>query len=79
MTCSPRGSGSREITPNGINQENLMDLTHYNKLQLHEIDVYKWVKSEEAGYDLGNTAVLEWIQLHAKQFRKDHIKKSNAS
>jgi hypothetical protein len=29
-----------------------------------EIDTYKWIVSEHAGYDLGETAVRRWIKEH---------------
>jgi hypothetical protein len=30
----------------------------------HEIDCYKWIESEHAGYDVGNYAVRRWIKEH---------------
>ena len=44
----------------------------FAKLQLHEINVHKWIESEKAGYDLGNEAILDWIRNHAKQFREEY-------
>lgn len=29
-----------------------------------EADVFKWIESERAGYDLGETAVKRWVQQH---------------
>ena len=43
----------------------------FMKAQLHEIDVHKWIESEKAGHDLGDTAVRDWIDNHAAQFRKE--------
>jgi hypothetical protein len=44
--------------------------------QEKEIERYKWLESEKAGYDLGQTIVYKWIELYAKSFylkwRKEH-------
>jgi hypothetical protein len=37
--------------------------------QIHEIEKYKWIVSEQIGYDLGQIAVREWIRVYAKDFR----------
>lgn len=37
--------------------------------QKHEIEKYKWIESQKAGYDLGNDAVATWIRLYAADFR----------
>ena len=29
-----------------------------------EIDTYKWIASEHAGYDLGEAAIRAWIKMH---------------
>jgi hypothetical protein len=29
-----------------------------------EIDIFKWVESERAGYDLGESAIRKWIKDH---------------
>lgn len=29
-----------------------------------EVDVFKWIESEKAGYDLGEVAVRRWVQQH---------------
>ena len=29
-----------------------------------EIDTYKWIESEHAGYDLGEPAIRHWIKVH---------------
>ena len=29
-----------------------------------EVDVFKWIESEKAGYDLGETAIRRWVQHH---------------
>ena len=46
-----------------------LDVKQFNKVQLTEIDIYKWLESEKAGHDLGHEAMLEWVKKHAKTFR----------
>src|SRR5437870_1462544 len=29
-----------------------------------EAERYKWIESEKAGYDLGETAVMNWVKCH---------------
>lgn len=29
-----------------------------------EVDVFKWIESEKAGYDLGEVAIRRWVQQH---------------
>jgi len=38
--------------------------------QLRQMGRYKWLKSEEAGYDLGETALYGWVEQYAKPFRE---------
>ncbi len=45
-------------------------LKEYMDAQIREINLYKWICSEKAGYDLGDWAVLEWIDRYAKTFRE---------
>jgi len=33
-----------------------------------EADVYKWIESEKAGYDLGEEALRQWARLHWQPF-----------
>lgn len=33
-----------------------------------EIEAYKWIESERAGYDLGEVAVKKWVQQHWNDF-----------
>jgi hypothetical protein len=37
--------------------------------QLQEILTHKWIVSEQAGRDLGNDAVRDWIEKYAGAFR----------
>ena len=41
----------------------------FMKDQIHEIEIYKWILSEKAGYDLGQVAIRNWISNYAKDFR----------
>jgi len=39
------------------------------KLQVQEIERYKWIRSEEAGHDIGEyQAASQWIRQYAKAF-----------
>jgi hypothetical protein len=38
--------------------------------QVEEINKFKWIRSEQVGYDLGYVAVKEWITRFAKTFRE---------
>jgi len=53
--------------------EEPLDLRWYNELQVKEIQRHKWIESEKAGKDLGQEAVLDWIQRHAADFRAAHV------
>jgi uncharacterized lipoprotein YddW (UPF0748 family) len=46
------------------------DLRLYNSLQLEEIKRHKWIESEKAGRDLGQDAVIDWIERYAESFRR---------
>ncbi|MBF0198393.1 MAG: hypothetical protein HQL32_11810 [Planctomycetes bacterium] len=49
-----------------------MTLQSFNELQIEEIKRYKWLESEKAGKDLGEQAVIEWIELYGEKFRRDY-------
>lgn len=38
--------------------------------QASEIMKHKWIESEKAGTDLGDTAVLDWVRKHAGEWRR---------
>jgi hypothetical protein len=42
----------------------------YMFIQAQEIEKHKWIESEKAGFDLGTSAVSNWIKLHAEKFRE---------
>jgi len=37
--------------------------------QLRHMECYKWIRSEESGYDIGETALLDWVDRYAASFR----------
>jgi hypothetical protein len=43
--------------------------------QWKEIEKHKWIESEKAGADLGNTAAMDWIKKHAAEWRHWRRKK----
>ena len=45
------------------------ELKEFLLAEREEISKYKWIRSEEVGYDLGISACLEWIQNYAASFR----------
>ncbi len=47
-----------------------MTLHEFIVLQIEEIDRYKWIESQKAGYDLGDRAVFDWVEKHAATFRR---------
>lgn len=50
------------------------DMIEFLLAEKHEIEVYKWIESEKAGKDLGNTAVSDWIRKYAASFRENYYK-----
>ena len=48
-------------------------LTRYVKeagIEYHKMEEYKWLKSEELGYDAGSQALVRWCRLYGDQTRK---------
>lgn len=43
------------------------------KLEIIEIEKYKWIESEKVGYDLGVLAEIRWVELYAAIFRNEYI------
>ena len=41
----------------------------YMEMQVQQIMIHKWIKSKIAGKDLGKESELEWVRLHAAEFR----------
>ena len=44
--------------------------------QWKEIEKHKWIESEKAGTDLGDSAAMDWIKKHAGEWRHQHRKNS---
>lgn len=38
--------------------------------EMKEIERYKWLQSEKAKKDLGNSCCLQWIEKYAKKYRE---------
>ncbi len=49
-----------------------MDMKSYCHRQVEEAKKYKWIQSQKAGRDLGDSAINEWVKKFATQFRKDY-------
>ena len=39
--------------------------------QIHEMEKHKYIESEKAGKDLGDSALLDWIIKYAASFREE--------
>lgn len=46
-----------------------MKYRDYMQLQMEEIRRHKWIESEKAGRDLGQSAVFDWIQNYSHLYR----------
>lgn len=60
--------------PEVVNGVTVPDMSRYNKFlkdEIDEINQYKWLTSEAAGYDLGLTACEDWIDRFAGVFREE--------
>lgn len=42
--------------------------------QIQEINKHKWIESEKANRDLGDSAIKDWIKKYAKNFRDWYFK-----
>ncbi len=49
-----------------------MDLKSWCKNQADEAKKYKWCKGVELGSDPGEQAVIEWVNIHARSYRKEY-------
>ena len=45
-----------------------MDTVFLIKRELEEMARHKWLESEKAGHDLGEEAMLEWVELYMDDF-----------
>ena len=46
------------------------DLIHQ---QVNEMEKHKWLESEKAGCDLGQKALLDWVDKHYEKFTKAYF------
>lgn len=47
-----------------------MALSDYLANEREEMQRFKWIESEKAGRDLGQAALIDWIDKHAESFRR---------
>lgn len=47
-----------------------MNLRCYAEAQCEEMQKHRWIESEKAGHDLGESAYLDWVRKYAKSFRE---------
>ena len=59
-----------EYLENLVIEEAKKDYRRFMKFQKEEIEKYKYIQSQKAGYDLGNDCCIEWINKFAKNFKK---------
>ena len=52
-----------------------ISVKEYNRLQMDEMNRYKWIESEKAGYDLGESSLIRWIVEFGSSFRDDMEKR----
>lgn len=39
-------------------------------IEYHKMEVYKWLRSEEVGYDMGPQALVKWCRRYASDTRR---------
>jgi len=42
----------------------------YLHMQMHEMEIHKWIKSEKAHHDLGEFSLYDWISNYSENFRE---------
>lgn len=45
-------------------------LSYILQEQMKEMESYRWIRSQEAGYDVGETAYYGWVERYAAPFRE---------
>lgn len=50
---------------------NIMETKELINIQLSEMSKHKWIESEKAGYDLGEQAMLDWVEKYSDSFKKN--------
>lgn len=54
-----------------MDARNKDEMKSYMDSQIDEINKHKWIESEKACHDLGESAVIDWIVHHAADFRRE--------
>ncbi len=49
-----------------------MDTKRLFMNQAEEAKKYKWIESQKAGRDLGEQAVIDWVQKYAAKYRQEY-------
>ena len=47
--------------------------------QLDEMARHKWIESEKVGYDLGEKAMLDWVDKYSEGFEKKSFKRKKSN
>jgi len=47
-----------------------MNLKYLNAEQRHQIEMYRWIRSERVGHDIGERCTLDWVYNYAAVFRE---------
>ena len=47
--------------------------------QLDEMVKHKWIESEKVGYDLGEKAMLDWVDKYSEGFEKKNFKRKKSN
>jgi len=45
-------------------------LEAYMFMQMHEMEIHKWIESEKAHHDLGELSLYDWVSNYSSNFRK---------
>jgi len=53
------------------------DLVNFLKDEISEMNRHKWIESEKVGFDLGQEALLDWIENYSHSFKKEWILKNS--
>jgi hypothetical protein len=48
-------------------------IREYIHQQVNEMEKHKWLESEKAGFDLGQKALLDWVDKYYEKFSKAYF------
>jgi hypothetical protein len=51
----------------------LMETEELVQKQIEEMSKHKWIESEKAGYDLGQDAMLDWVDKYLDPVRDKNL------